>query len=253
MISFIVQGPYQDGVTNKTIDSIKKYYPGSEIIISSTNFKTDICYKTVLMENKNYDNWNFHIESSRAVNLAKHDLVCKVRSDVIFINSNLRINNENRFDTHKAFKSRITCGNYHFADPFISSLNYHPSDWLFFGRKEDVAKLFNIPPYTHESVDCGTEFTTKRGEIVKGMRVKRRPEQHFFLSALKNSGFDIDIKYDYDPSDLENGIKWIVNNFFVLDVGEMAGFYCDKYQNCVGKNYGYLNNENWNQYIKELT
>jgi hypothetical protein len=248
MISFIIQGPVEN-ITAETILSIERHYPNSEIIISSTNNKTIEGHKTFFIEPQN-NNWNYHIESSKMVIHAKHNLVCKLRSDIIFINNNLRINNENRSINYKLFNSRITCCNYHFCDPFITLMNYHPSDWLLFGEKDDVYKMFNVPKYEREETVCKNPFRTQRGETVEGNRVKKRPEQHFFINALRNSGYNIDIEFDYDNSD-QDGIKWLINNFYILDAGEMAGFYCAKYPSFIGQNYGYINHHNWKKYLEE--
>lgn len=251
MISFLIQGPVTK-VTELTVNSINRYYPNSEIIISSTNNKTVDGVKTFFIEEQS-DNWNYHIESSRMIKFASNDIVCKLRSDIVFISNNLVINDNNRTESHKLFSSRITCCNYHFCDPVITSMNYHPSDWLFFGRKEDIIQLFEIPKYIRTEVYCNKNFVTKRNEpISPGFRVKTRPEQHFFISALNNAGHKIDIKFDYDNSDTDNGIKWLINNFYILDAGKMSGFYCTKYPYCINKNYGYINNDDWNNYSQKI-
>ena len=258
MISFIVQGPVEDK-TQHTVDSIRERYPSSEIIIASTNGVSDIS-NVDLVECAGEEEeviLNKQILSSQMVNRSKFKISCKLRNDIIFTNNNLMefVDKEllgdsptERLKTHRLFKRMVLNSNYFFCNPTVTGFFFHPSDWLFLGLTEDLKKLFNIPkqdPSTNYYY-LENEMTLPFGDVIQGDRLKHRPEQYIFLLALQENGFDVDLDYEYQiPIDIDEAYKWMINNFYVADVGEQSGFFCSKYLGCHGPHSDLINNREY--------
>tara|TARA_Y100000361_G_scaffold46531_1_gene40278 strand:- start:25870 stop:26856 length:987 start_codon:yes stop_codon:yes gene_type:complete len=244
MISFVIQGPtnhktnfptFQDGewkehnfTSQRCIDSIREWYPDSEIIVSCTTGDADdltgvdqIHYVTDDMLEFD-DNVNRQILSSQAVKHANNDIVCKIRSDMVagtgwlvpFAQSELLGNKPyNRIETHKMFKRFVFTSNWS-AD---RGMYYHPSDWFFFGLKEDVQSIFDIPQRTDHNWAVGPEqYITIRCMEKYGM------QEYIDYNWLENHGNkDTHIGQNVPPEDQFIKDWWTVffNNYCVLNTG----------------------------------
>jgi len=244
MISFVIQGPtnhktnfptFQNGewkenryTTQRCIDSLREWYPDSEIIVSCTTGDADdltnvdqLHYVTDDMLEYD-DNVNRQILSSQAVKHANNDIVCKLRSDMVagtgwlahFVNSELLGHKPyNRIETHRMFEKFVFISNWSCE----SGLWYHPSDWFFLGLKHDVESIFDIPQRLHTDWCIG-------------------PEQYITMRCMERNGLQDCIDYNWIENHgnhnfhLRQGVPpedhyikewWTVffNNFCVLNLG----------------------------------
>jgi hypothetical protein len=244
MISFIIQGPtnhttnfptLQNGewkehhfTTQECIDSLKKWYPDSEIIVSCTTGDADdltnvdqLHYVTDDMLEYD-DNVNRQILSSQAVKHAKNDVVCKIRSDMVAGTGWLTpyVTNEllgkkpySRLGTHKMFERFVFTSNWSCE----SGLPYHPSDWLFLGLKHDVESIFDIPQRLHTDWHISPEqYVTMRCMEGYGM------QEYIDYNWIENHGNKDSHIGQMVPAD-DRYLKdwWTVffNNFCVLNLG----------------------------------
>lgn len=156
-ISVIIQGPVKKEDTKKVIESIRKFLSGAEIIISTwENQDIEGLDYDVIIENKDPGsekiidktfNVNRQIVSSlEGIKKATRKYVLKLRNDNILTGTDF-LNYIDKFDKRcnefKILKNRVlTC------NVFARRANifpFHPSDWVFFGLKEDVLNIFDIP------------------------------------------------------------------------------------------------------------
>lgn len=258
MISFVLQGPVEPS-TQECVDSVKHHYPESEIIVASTNLEGSYLTSVDKIVYAGHDtetiehtpHLNKQIASSQAVKKANYQIVCKIRNDIIFVNDHLFsfIDRElggklsiPRMESNRLFDKFVLCGHVHFSNPEVSGLYFHPSDWLFLGMKTDLEKLFSIPFQTN---------------ITGKVQPQYRAEQYILIKALQANGIDVDIeRYDepyHDPAEERN---WMINNFYVVDVGWMGGFWCRKYptlrdgpviDNQTGEDRNCLCHTQWNE------
>jgi len=284
LISFVVQGPTEyvndlpfivnmNGKTSvrpnenftsqDCVDSLRQYYPGCEIIISCTTGDAqditgiDQLFYTTDDMLEHDDNVNRQILSSQAVKHAKHDIVCKIRSDMI-ANSNALLpyaekmqsdtQLAQRLTTHKMFTDYICISNWSVDKGHY----YHPSDFFFLGRKEDVSSIFNIPQRLERKWKVG-------------------PEQYINLRCMENHNLQKYIDYEWlekhgsenthlgknvppDQPYIENWWKIFYNNYYVLDLGEGSGLFSKKHPERVFAHPNLVNNKQWKdgheRYIK---
>lgn len=283
MISFIVQGPtnyvsenlfgikfneqtfgMNEGFTSQScIDSLRKFYPGCEIILSCTTGDAenisgaDQLFYTSDNELEDCQNINRQILSSRTVKYAKNEVVCKIRSDMVAVSNNLlpyieKLNSKelitNRIQTHKMFTNYVLISNW----SVDRNHYYHPSDFFFLGMKNDVSSIFEIPQRIGRKWQVG-------------------PEQYIALRCMENHNLNNYIDYDWlkdhgsnnthlgenvhpDKFYIDNWWKVFYNNYYVLDLGFESGLISQKYPERVTTHPNLVNSKDWKagheRYIK---
>jgi len=255
-ISVIVQGAVHSVNTKLCLNSIRKYLPGAEIILSTWK-DTDVSglkYDTVLfnddpgavMDRKAgwHNNMNRQIVSTIGGLKASRRKYClKLRSDlVIKSRSFLRYfcKFPKRNEKYTFFKERVVFLSSYFKKHLgevsygITPSPYHISDWLMFGLREDIAMLFNIdiakePQNTHYLVDKGIQ-TIK--PIIFGSSEQYAAEQYIFFNSLKKhykKGIIRNFKdvTNYCGDDMECYEKLVANNCIILEPYQFS-IYCAK-------------------------
>lgn len=170
-ITFVVQGPQfirkGNNYSLAVLKSIEKYYPGAQIIFSTTDTTIDSRIRNITdcsvisindvgslkMEGLNPQNSNRQIYgTSKGLENCTTKWVCKTRSDVYF---------EKWFDFQKVLDkfplfsdidkvnfsgTKIVVSNVT-SKRFTSDENYlhHVSDWFYFGKTEVIKEIFSVP------------------------------------------------------------------------------------------------------------
>ena len=245
-VSVVIQGPV-DSYTKKSIDSIRKHLPDSEIILSTWNGSNTngLDYDLLVLnedpgasyfdpKNKillNINRWI--VSSNNGVKSATKKYVLKCRSDVIMTSTNF-LSYWNSFEktdiNYFTFRHKVMIpslytlkyigdNNGHSAMP----MPFHISDWYCFGLREDVLLLTDckiIPDLDGFSKYFENKYVPVeyRWWIDNWLR-KMAPEQYIGLSLAKRVIDDIDI---VDAVTLENideymVDKFMVSNFIILD------------------------------------
>ena len=208
--SFVIQGPVYIEYTHHTINSIRKSYPDAEIILS-TYIGENLAYLSLdgvtLIENKDpgADNWNItrQIKSSyEGIIAANRDIVVKCRSDLLFLNANLK-SHIGYWETspNSVFTHRVYVGHLDSHKSWASWLAL--SDHMYCGLKGDLVRLFSIP-YPAKDDQSGPERYLTKGYIESR------------VGPLDRS------------NDLSDQI--IRDNFCVLHTEREAGYICQKYK-----------------------
>ena len=159
-ISVVVQGAVSKQFTQKVLKSIRKCLPNAEIILSTwedsdlRNLDYDALIENedpgaeILYRGSNVQhNLNRQIVSSiNGIKAATRKYVLKTRTDVL-LEHNGFIDYFNHFpkrnESYRILHNRVIICQYY--SRIASDLPFHPSDWAFFGLKEDVENIFDIP------------------------------------------------------------------------------------------------------------
>ena len=248
-ISVIVQGAIIPDLTIKTLTSLKKFLPGSRIIVSTwdgadVSSINCLCDEIVFspdpgdvgemhieeLKISKKNNINRQIVSTReGLKKSRTRYSLKIRTDFIVENLNfLRYFGKfGKWDSQsdlRLFDERIICAG---ADrPWLKP--FFPYDFLFFGLTQDLLKLFDIKLMSKEEA---TWFPDHRPinldnyNYIKG-RFRYIPEQHIFLTALSKQKTDI-FNYVKDCSDVNctNVLlsqKALIENFVVLTFNDFG-------------------------------
>lgn len=231
-ITFVVQGPVVTGITNNCLTSIRRYYPGATIILSTWKGTSldGLDYDNVVTSAdpgdcglmfpnlSNVNNINRQIVSTRnALNNVNTRYAVKTRTDFISVNCNLKQYldkyREYTIDSSlRCFSERIIALGAHRMYP------YFVMDFVFAGRTRDLKKLFEIPLMSRDDSQyfpshmpiCLAEYYKMPANF------RLIPEQHLIVSALKqNSNALLDIT-DYSvntPDVIERSNLTLASNF----------------------------------------
>lgn len=260
-VSVVIQGPVAayDPVLNRSLAALRRHLPGAEIVLS-TYATEDRAVRNYLMlldvdalilsEDPGaishnplgpvFSNVNRMIRTSAAgIARATRPYVLRLRSDAVVTGTRF-LEMAGRFPRHdlasRLFAERIVVSSvftrraYNERQPAA----FHVSDWFQFGRREDVAYLFDIP-YAEEPA-YSTHFVRRwrhidpaaRPYAFGSMNLRYPPESYVVLAcARKRFAIPHEDWHDdtADARDWSNRI--IMSNFLPLDP-PTAGIILDK-------------------------
>ena len=283
-ISFILQGPINKVETPKCLESIRKYLPDAEIILSTWNGQdiSGLDYD-ILVQNEppiapliekikhktNYNNMNRQLLSTQeGLKKASRKYAMKFRSDLILTSNKFleyfdkfqqRTGEYNLFERKILIATLFTRFNKKFGKQHERiKMPFHISDWWLFGLREDLDKYFLYTPLVKEP-----EFTnyfslgenkSKKTPYGKAM-FKFAPEQYFGYECFTRNFPDIYMEDAADYSDELMGKfrKCLVDNFIVLEF-EQSGIYLNKYPYSKNEKFSgdqYIGLYNFHRYEEE--
>jgi len=213
-ISVVVQGaiagkptdPPQKQFTVRCLNSVRRHLPGAEIVLSTWKGSdvsglsfdklvlSDDPGAIALDKRRTMNNINRQIVSTAGgLQVAEREYAVKLRTDFELLNADF-LNYYGKFpariDTGKVFQERVVASTVFSINPRrFAPMPFHPSDWFFFGRSEDLRNLWHIPlaPEPHTSQWCGL---ADRDHIpfLGGRTARFAPEQTMWLGLLRKHG-----------------------------------------------------------------
>lgn len=241
-ISVVVQGAVDKDITPKCLESIRKYLPEAEIILSTWE-GTDVSgleYDIVLLNkdpgaflfgegDKKNNNNRMILSTSNGLSIVNRKYTLKIRSDMILLNNNIcKIKDKySRISKYRLFKNRIIVNDTYSIKYEENSYGekhwrpFHISDWLFFGLTSDIKILFNIPlakePETSRYFEIH-KMPKNKFHRFPHLKWRMSPEQYVTsICAIKNFP-NIKFKHilDYNDKNIKQSEIFIVNNFIIL-------------------------------------
>ena len=249
-ISVVVQGPIltdsiynmTDSVTRDVCKRIKTLMPDCELILSTwrgakvKGIPYDKCIFSVdpgattfdYHDKKLLNNCNRLIISTQAgIKAATKPYVLKIRSDLFLVSTNFLqyFDKYPYFDEKYRFvKNRIMAFSMfsikaHKTSLFTVDKPYHISDWAYFGCREDLFNLYDIPltkepEFSHWFANHCRYFY----DIHPHRLWKMPPEQYVTTEFLKKYiRINFNHMADIDDNNVEKSEKLLANNFIILD------------------------------------
>jgi hypothetical protein len=252
-LSFVVQGPIidKDNCTIRCLSSIRKYFPQSEIILSTwPNYDVkNISYdKLVVSYNDpgdHYMNLNRQIiTTQRGLEKASNDTSIKIRTDIIFSNDNILqyYGKWNIKNIMPVFDDIIMVSNMQTIDPEnnVEMKSWHrcfnPSDWAIMGATSDLGFLFDIP-----LIDNSVEFTIS-------------PEQYIWLHTIQKKYPEIKLKNmtEVNSDLIEKTLIFYACNLTILNIYSQFGIYSEKYKYQNELDNHFMQHQKWLDYREKL-
>lgn len=241
-ISVVIQGAINSDII-KTLKSVRKFLPKSEIILSTwENSKVEnlSCLCDVLLLNKDpnavvfdiseqkYNNLNRILVSSKnGIEKASRKYVLRLRSDLILKNNNVLTlfdDFEIRNPQCSLFKKRIFAYaifsiKYDVKKNLKQEMLFHISDWCYFGLKEDLQELFDIPLVDEPEFSNYFKNHKKTDKDIFPSRLwKMSPEQYITSMNAKKvfENFEFSNYLDINFKNIEDSENFIINNFRIF-------------------------------------
>ena len=266
-ISVVIQGAVEERITPICIESIRHFFPGAKVILSTwkgSSVENLKCDEVVFSEdpggrqyrikayNKTFtNNVNRQLVSiQNGLKMVKTQYALKIRTDMI-MTSNELLNHFGEYTynsgEYSMFKEKILVADFYTRHSlrceggFVPT-PFHVSDWFFFGLTEDVRQYFD-----------GTRLMTNDEQVYfKAVKCPEKrekydycwywsfpPEQFYGVQAAQRNFKDIRMAdwSDWDDELIRKSEKFIMNNFVVLDFTR-HGINLPKYEMNITSNCG---------------
>lgn len=257
-ISIVVQGVLDSRNTLPALKSMRKHFPGAEIILSTWEGSDveNLTYDKVIF-NKDpvaicdasttnlTNNLSRRLVSTQAgIRASGRKYIIKTRPDICFT-SNQILGVLNQFPVrnpyYSIFDSRIVVCSYFtkkylMSDTEVQPTPFHLSDWISFGLRSDIEKLYAAPlpkePEQSSYFIMHPYSGTKKNLL--GAAYQYVPEQYMLYSAVRQVLPDVEFKHymDFTHDNIHCSAQIIANNFIVFPPKDL-GIICLK--NSVGK------------------
>lgn len=217
-----------------SVASIRKLMPSCKIILSTWEgekvpknllvdkiiYNNDPSYYTRdCTETGKKNNVNRQIVSTiEGINEVETSLVLKLRTDFILTNLNFikEFNKYRKFDKkYRIFERRILCSMFDTRMPYgqYYNLPFHVGDLFYFGLKDDLKNLFEIPLVTNKEFTWFADHTN----IVPDTFAKNKynAEQSIWINCLKKNNRKVKCEYSTHINEeiAVESDKYLVNNF----------------------------------------
>lgn len=234
-ITFVIQGPIEREITQKSVDSVKRVFPGARVILSTWKQQPiSITGVDLVLENEDpgptlarfskhdeafYTNVNRQIVSTlEGLRCVNTKYAVKLRADCSLVKNEV-LELYQRFDAYqekyKLLSNRVVCSNL-YGKEFTKGLSipYLVSDFFYFGQTRDLLELWDIPLF--EDYVFNPELKGKRQHPNWPNR-HTHVEQELWL-AFVNKKHPLRLEDEYGTkSDNQQSRALIANNIVICD------------------------------------
>ena len=244
-ITVVIQGPIYGGsndmvskrYTLQSLQSVRRFLPNAQIILSTWE-NSDI-------EGLEYDelvinpdpgttndirplNVNRQIVSTiNGLKIATRKYALKLRSDMILEGTGFISfwgKYTERAEALKILDERVVVADLGTVNPKRGGFLFHPTDWCFFGMKDDLLKIFDIELCNEKEVinyfSLHEKPSQRRGAFLDANNKRFSSEQFIWLSFLKKYiQINYNDMYDINEANLRLSELSIVNNLLPVDLG----------------------------------
>ena len=269
-LTFVVQGPIDLKHTPRCIESIKRHFKKSRIILTTWDsekdkvnnlpeidfiFNEDPGAACDDLNGIKRDNINRQIVSSSAgLKITKSKYVIKTRTDIFFKNNNiLKYYKEDleRDPNYKVFENFILQPNYNVKNPRKIDIVFHPGDLLLFGLTTDVRNYYDCRLRTVDESMYHKYNNSNDLKIYPNLLTRKTAEAYLWTEFLKEQK-NVDIETCFSENeDLKNlSDKFLVSNFMIFNPFQL-GVRFPKYPYREFKSYFSYTHKEWlSQYSK---
>lgn len=247
-ISVVIQGAIDEKLTPKCLQSVRKYLPDAEVILSTwkgseISSLEGLYDKLVLnvdpgaspmdypLQLRPYNLNRYLVSSKNGIQISTKSYILKMRSDLCLRNTSfLKYFDKfsERNDRYSIFKHKVLTSSLYTISGESGTgkergithyTPYHISDWYHFGLSDDIkllysCKLVDMPNFA--------SYIKKPDYPIKWLNHrmwKFPPEQYLGVELAKKKYPDLDFPdcLHYDRVDLEQAKRFIIDNFITLD------------------------------------
>ena len=263
-ISVIVQGHISREYTCNCLTSIRRLLPQAEIIVSTTDtddsqdeylecdyFVCSLDPGAELIDRKNkiYNNVNRQIVSTKAgLEKATRLYSLKFRSDIT-LDGVEWLNYFGKYDKISPstyFKSRVLICDYYTRNPRVIAAPFHPSDWIMFGRTEDLKRYYDIELQSKKEI-LWFDYFSKKSSVFAHMLSRYTPEQYLCIQYLRHyQNLSVQAYYDASKDNIQKTESFFAENMVILDYKTQLEITFEKYNpNRYKEAYSLIHHKDW--------
>lgn len=238
LISVVIQGPlYRDLAPQRGVEaciaSIRHHLPGAEVIVStwrSEDISGVDADHVVQSEDPgsmrdcsgNPLNTNRQLVSTLAgLEVSTRPYVMKFRSDHCLTSPDLAsIGEYEGTPAHgRLFTTPITITTLFIRDPALCPMNFHVSDLVQFGARDDMLFFWQHPLFAYSDIFNSKPNLNPFGNFIGFSALKMSPEQAFMICVLRKHGFDVSLSHpcEIKTPDLELWESVLCSDFRTID------------------------------------
>lgn len=266
-ISVVVQGAVSE--CHACFEKLENAFPEAEFILSTWEgtISLDINIKGIVLSkepkcfllddiSQTPNNINRQIVSTRAgLEKATRPYCLKIRTDILLENVDF-LKEFGRYDDIAPplhVKNRILICNYYTRNPRVYPLPFHPSDWVLFGRTEDLKRYFDAPCESEEEIRWFTTHPREQNGFYTNLLSRYVPEQYLCLNFLRQfEPVHFDCFYDATPENIQQTERMLAGDFVVLDYQKQFGIAFTKYHpNRYLEKSSLISHRYWRQLFRE--
>ena len=255
-ITVVVQGPVVGGpnddrgnrLTHRCLESVRQHLPGARIVLSTWEDSDlgDLDYDNVVLNKdpggffmstcrdpkilNEVNNVNRQIVSTAAgIKLADRNYILKLRSDI-------KLKSDNFLKYYGKYLSKgidycilddriVTCS-FFARNPRTHESPFHPSDWVSFGNKSDLTRIWNIPLIEETEqrwfLDRARPKAVK--QYYKTLVSRYNTEQYLWIGFLRKHGYRVSADHMFDVNDrsiIETEMSF-ANNLVIISPAEFG-------------------------------
>jgi hypothetical protein len=246
-ISVVIQGSVDSTIIDQVLNSIARWLPEAEVIVSSWKNGEDYTYLSPLVNpqvhhlvlsedpggfpihhtGNQLNNINRQLRSTYAgACKASRPYCLKIRTDMLLTSANF-LNYFNRYTCYdpeyKLVKSRILNNASVTADPFWH-MPLHPADFFLFGYTEDIKTFFSAPLMTKAEQYYKHQYNSMFTKMLDPITNKYIPEIYLmtqFVKAQKPHLKPIE-NYEFSAYGIDLSYRLLVNNFVFLSCQQLG-------------------------------
>ena len=235
-ITVVVQGPVTIDLTKRCLDSIRQYLPGAHIILSTWTDSPleNLDYDTLVLnqdpggfplfweDSSNIlNNVNRQIKSTlTGLKKVKTKYTLKIRTDMALTGTGF-LNYFGKYPKSKKtiLNDRVLTCSFFTRNPRHKKtpLPFHPSDWFFFGKTQDILNIWDVPLMPVSDQNYFSKASPAPSKIFKYLKSRFFPEQFIWISFLKKH-LSISCRHALDISNenIELSEQSFANNLVIL-------------------------------------
>lgn len=247
LVTFLVQGAIDNsGNTNRAITSIRKHFPNSKIIlstwvgsnISNLDYDEVVLSKdpgALIINETTGLKFNLNrqiISTQKAIKYITTPYTIKTRTDSLFFNDSIlyKYNKySRRYKINSDEMDRILVISDWYINPKIKyPMAFHCSDFLYFGKTEDISMLFDCELMKKEDAKWFSNniFPDNHPEEMNNLLFRYAAEQYIMINFLIKKGYVFDFNHAYIINDeIINLSEELIRNYLIVLPSLSIGLY----------------------------
>lgn len=258
-ISVVVQGPIHTPRTKRVLEAIRRLLPKAQLILSTwegsdtEGLDYDVCVYSkdpgaspLNHQTEEWNNINRQIISTqRGIERAERPYLLKMRTDLELLSVNFLRYFEQHTGKAEVFRERVLILDHKTRNCRVIPVPFHPSDWLMFGRREDVSAYY-AAPLMPERIQMWFRNHKDEGGFFSEPYHQFTPEQWLCLNFLQTK-WSIHCRHYHDNTQENRTLteRFFAGSCLIYPYSEKEFLFTKYRPDCFGDAFTLLSQKDW--------